>query len=98
MKSLGDLSDEVVEQVEIEIKYEGYFERQREQIEQFQRLEAKRIPENIVYETLSGLSKEAREKLSRIRPASLGHASRISGISPSDISALAVLITKQSSS
>ncbi len=96
--SLGDLKDEVVEQIEIEIKYEGYFQRQRDQINQFKRLEEKRIPEDVEYEKLSSLSKEAREKLSRIRPVSLGHASRISGISPSDISALAVLITKRLSS
>jgi tRNA uridine 5-carboxymethylaminomethyl modification enzyme len=96
--SFGDMKDEVVEQIEIEIKYEGYFQRQREQIDQFRRLEEKRIPEDIEYEKLSSLSKEAREKLSRIRPVSLGHASRISGISPSDISALAILITKRSSS
>lgn len=95
LDSLNDLCDEVIEQVQIEIKYEGYFQRQRDLVEQFKRLEEKRIPEDIDYGKLSSLSKEAREKLSRIRPASLGHASRISGISPSDISALAVLITKR---
>ncbi|MCJ7813692.1 tRNA uridine-5-carboxymethylaminomethyl(34) synthesis enzyme MnmG [bacterium] len=93
--SLGDLRKEVVEQVEIEIKYEGYFQRQLEQIERFRRLEQKRIPETIEYKTISTISKEAREKLTQIQPVSLGQAARISGVSPADISILAVLLEKK---
>lgn len=94
LKPLGGLRGEVVEQVEIEIKYEGYFQRQREQVERFRRMERKRIPDTFDYETVSSLSKEAREKLSRIRPVSLGQAARISGVSPADISILTVLLEK----
>lgn len=94
LKPLGNLRGEVVEQVEIEIKYEGYFQRQREQVERFRRMERKRIPDTFDYETVSSLSKEAREKLSRIRPVSLGQAARISGVSPADISILTVLLEK----
>jgi tRNA uridine 5-carboxymethylaminomethyl modification enzyme len=96
LSSLEDLRADVVEQVEIEIKYEGYFQRQREQVERFKRLESKKIPESIKYLEIPALSKEAREKLNRIRPLSLGQASRISGVSPADISILAILITKES--
>ena len=91
---LGDLCKEVVEQVEIEIKYEGYFQRQIDQVERFKRLEEKHIPETIEYQTISMLSKEAREKLEKIQPISLGQAARISGVSPADISILAVLLEK----
>ncbi|MBN2029132.1 tRNA uridine-5-carboxymethylaminomethyl(34) synthesis enzyme MnmG [bacterium] len=91
---LGDLCKDVVEQVEIEIKYAGYFQRQMEQIERFRNLEQKCIPETIAYQTISTLSKEAREKLTKIRPISLGQAARISGVSPADISILAVLLEK----
>ena len=89
-----DLRSEIMEQVEIEIKYEGYFERQREQVAHHQALEEKVIPETIDYSQIQALSREAREKLTKIRPRSLGQASRISGVSPSDISALAILITR----
>ena len=94
LTSLGDLLDEVVEQVEIEVKYEGYFNRQREQVEKFKKMEEKRIPPDFDYHTLSTISKEAREKLNKIRPLSLGQAARISGVSPADISVLAVLLEK----
>jgi len=92
--SMGDQLEEVVEQVEIEIKYEGYFQRQVDQVERFRRLEQKLIPETIKYQSLSTLSKEAREKLAKIQPVSLGQAARISGVSPADISVLAVLLEK----
>ena len=92
--SLGELEREVVEQVEIEIKYQGYFERQKDQVVRYKNLESRRIPDDINYKTIQALSTEAREKLTKIRPASLGQAARISGVSPSDITALAVLIQK----
>jgi len=94
LSSFGNLRSEVTHQVEIEIKYEGYFQRQREQVARHHHLESRKIPEDINYNSIQALSKEAREKLSRIRPVSLGQASRISGVSPADISALTVLLTK----
>jgi tRNA uridine 5-carboxymethylaminomethyl modification enzyme len=96
LNSLGDLRNEVIEQVEIDIKYKGYFDRQQEQIERFKRLEERSIPENFHYQNISMLSTEAREKLSQIRPVSLGQAARISGVSPADISVLMVFLTKYS--
>lgn len=80
------------EQVEIQLKYEGYIKKQLQQTEHFLKLENKRMPEDIVYEELGGLSLEARQKLAKIRPASLGQASRISGVSPSDISVLMIYL------
>ena len=80
----------VGEQVEISIKYEGYIARQLSHINQFRKLENKDLPENIDYEKIYGLRIEARQKLSKIRPRSLGQASRISGVSPSDIAVLIV--------
>ncbi len=88
---MNELRDEVKEQVEIEVKYEGYFQRQREQVEQFKQMENKKIPDNYDYLSINSISKEAREKLQCIQPRSLGQASRISGVSPSDISALTVI-------
>lgn len=90
--SMADLKVEVQEQVEIEVKYEGYFQRQRDQVERFKKMENKRIPENFNYQSMNSISTEAREKLQKIRPHSLGQASRISGVSPSDISALTVIL------
>ncbi len=95
LASLGDQRKEVVEQVEIEVKYEGYFQRQIEQIERFRRLEKRRIPEKIEYKAISTISKEAREKLTQIQPVSLGQAARISGVSPADISILALILEKK---
>ncbi len=85
-----DLPSDVKEQVEIETKYEGYIRRQLREIEGFRRLEDKRIPERIDYTAITGLTFEAAEKLSSVRPLSLGQASRISGVSPADISVLMV--------
>lgn len=84
------LSDEVREQVNIQIKYEGYISRQLKQVEQFKRLEAKRIPEDINYDDVMGLRIEARQKLAKVRPVSIGQASRISGVSPADVNMLLV--------
>lgn len=87
-----DLSHEVKEQVEIQIKYEGYIKKANEQVERMLRMENKKIPENIDYDAIKGLAQEAREKLKEIRPVSIGQASRISGVNPADISILLVYI------
>lgn len=95
LKALGhgaELTREVMEQVTISIKYEGYLNKQIQQIELFKRMEARRLPEQIDYNSIKGLSTEARQKLSKLRPESLGQASRISGVSPSDISVLLVYL------
>ncbi len=81
---------DVKEQVEINIKYDGYIRRQLKQVEQFKKLEAKKIPENLDYEKVGSLRIEARQKLEAYRPVSIGQASRISGVSPADISVLLV--------
>jgi len=89
------LSQEVREQVEIEVKYDGYHKRQMEQIARFQRLEDVRFPEGFDFSSLIGLSTEVKEKLTGIRPLSLGQASRISGVTPAAISILMVNLKKQ---
>lgn len=81
---------DVKEQVEINIKYDGYIRRQLKQVEQFKKLEAKKIPENLDYDAVGSLRIEARQKLKEYRPVSIGQASRISGVSPADISVLLV--------
>lgn len=86
------LPEDIAEQAEIRIKYDGYIKRQKAQVEQFKKLEDKRIPENFDYDKVYGLRIEARQKLSDIRPESLGQASRISGVSPADISVLIVCL------
>ncbi len=83
---------EVREQVEIELKYEGYLERQLEQIERFRRNEDRRIPGWLDYADIPQLRREAREKLAEVQPVSLGQASRISGVSPADVSTLMIHI------
>lgn len=83
-----ELPKEVKEQVEISIKYEGYINRQLSQAQQFAKLENKKLPDNIDYMNIDGLRLEARQKLDKIRPISLGQASRISGVSPADIAVL----------
>lgn len=84
------LSDEVIEQVEISIKYDGYISRQKKQVEQFKKMEGRKIPENIDYDEIKSLRIEALQKLKEYRPVSIGQASRISGVSPADISVLLV--------
>ena len=84
------IAADVAEQVEIHIKYEGYIDRQKKQVEHFKKLEEKRLPEEINYEEISNLRIEARQKLTQMRPASIGQASRISGVSPADIAVLLV--------
>ena len=87
-----NLHEEVFEQVEISIKYEGYIKKQEAQIKEMRRIEAKQIPEDLDYNSLKGLRLEAVEKLSKIRPQNLGQASRISGVNPADITALNIIL------
>ncbi len=86
------LPDEIFEQVEIDLKYEGYIKRQQAQIDEMRRLEGKKLPEGIDYLAITGLRKEAQEKLQIIRPENVGQASRISGVSPADISVLLIYL------
>lgn len=90
-----ELSDEVCEQVELEIKYEGYISKQLAQIEQMRRFENKKMPKNTDYSQIRGLRLEAAEKLNKVKPLSLGQASRISGVSPADINLLAVWLYQE---
>lgn len=91
-KQREQLAYDVVEQVNINIKYDGYIKRQKRQVEQFKKLENKMIPENIDYYNIQSLRIEAKQKLSEMRPLSIGQASRISGVSPADISVLLVYL------
>ena len=85
----------VREQVEIDLKYEGYLKRQESQVRQFKKLEGKRLPEDFDYEAIKGLRKEAMQKLNQLRPVNIGQASRISGVSPADISVLLVYLEQR---
>ena len=85
---------DVKEQVNINIKYDGYIKRQKKQVEQFKKLEEKKIPENIDYDEISGLRIEAKQKLKLYRPMSIGQASRIAGVSPADVSVLLVYMPR----
>lgn len=89
------LSAEVREQVNIEIKYEGYIKRQYQQVEQYKKLEGKRLPEDFDYSQVKSLRREAVQKLNKVQPATIGQASRISGVSPADISVLLVHFTRK---
>ena len=90
-----DLPEEIFDYVETELKYDGYIKRQQAQIKEMRRLEVKLIPDSIDYNDVDGIRLEAREKLQKIRPRSVGQASRISGVSPSDISVLLIYLSKQ---
>ncbi|MBR3598651.1 MAG: tRNA uridine-5-carboxymethylaminomethyl(34) synthesis enzyme MnmG [Lachnospiraceae bacterium] len=92
-ETVGPLSPEVIEQINIDIKYEGYITRQKQQVEHFKKMEKKLIPADINYDDVSNLRKEAKQKLAQIRPLSLGQASRISGVSPADVSVLMIYLT-----
>ena len=92
-ENVDKLYQEVVEQVNINIKYDGYIKRQQKQVEQFKKLEKKRIPEDIDYDVIKSLRIEAVQKLKQYRPLSIGQASRISGVSPADISVLLVYLS-----
>jgi tRNA uridine 5-carboxymethylaminomethyl modification enzyme len=91
-KSEVELDHEIKEQVEIQIKYEGYIEKSLQQVERLKKMENKKIPENIDYDAINGLATEARQKLKKIHPLSLAQASRISGVNPADISILLVYL------
>ncbi|PJN90528.1 tRNA uridine-5-carboxymethylaminomethyl(34) synthesis enzyme MnmG [Bacillus sp. mrc49] len=87
-----ELSDEVTEQVEIQVKYEGYIEKSLQQVDRLKKMENKKIPENIDYDAISGLATEARQKLKQVTPLSVAQASRISGVNPADVSILLVYL------
>ena len=90
-----ELDYDIVEQVNINIKYDGYIKRQQRQVEQFKKLESKLIPEDINYDEIQSLRIEAKQKLNEMRPSSIGQASRISGVSPADVSVLLVYLERK---
>jgi tRNA uridine 5-carboxymethylaminomethyl modification enzyme len=90
----ADLHEEVVQQVEIQIKYEGYIDRELRQVERAEKIARQKIPTNINYDEIKALRFESREKLKKILPEDLGQASRISGVNPADISILSIWIEK----
>src|SRR5678810_298820 len=90
-KELNDFSTDTLEQASIQIKYDVYIEKEKELVERMSQLESLIIPETFDYKKISSLGNEAREKLSKIKPSTLGQASRISGINPSDVQILMVL-------
>ena len=87
-----ELPDDIVQQINIEIKYEGYIEKQQKQVEEFKRVEGRRLDEDLDYEKIDGLRLEARQKLNKYKPLSIGQASRISGVTPADISVLLIYL------
>ncbi len=91
-KHVEDIPDDVKEQVEIQVKYEGYIKKAHDQVARMKKMEDKKIPENIDYDAVSGLAVEAKEKLKEIKPLSIGQASRIAGVNPADVSILLVYI------
>lgn len=93
--TLGDIEDAIAEEVETRIKYDGYIKRQEKQVEKLKRMENARLPESLDYQAIYGLSTEVREKLGKVRPRSLGQASRISGITPAALMAIQVHLKKQ---
>lgn len=88
----GLVLEDIIEQVNINIKYDGYIKRQQQQVKQFKKMETRRIPEDIDYDEIGSLRLEARQKLKEFRPLNVGQASRISGVSPADISVLLVYL------
>ncbi len=93
-KNRPELPREVWEQAEIALKYSGYIDKQLKQIEDFKRMESRKLPEDMDYLSLAGLRKEARQKLDKIRPSNIGQASRISGVSPADVAALMIYLER----
>ena len=89
-----ELPEDVMEQINIEIKYEGYIERQQKQVDNFRRVEGRKLPEDLDYKEIKGLRLEAQQKLNKFKPISIGQASRISGVTPADISVLLVYLTQ----
>lgn len=92
---MASVDPEVAHQVEVHIKYQGYIDRQMQEVEKFKRLEARRIPDDVDYHTIPGLSNEVRQKLSSIRPISIGQASRIAGVTPAALSLLLVYLERR---
>lgn len=90
-----NLSKDVIKEVEIQLKYEGYIKMQESQVAKFKKLEQKELKEDIDYQKISGLSLEARQKLDKYKPSSVGQASRISGVSPADISVLLIYLEQE---
>ena len=91
---MPDLPPEAAEQVEISVKYEGYIQRQAQEVEELRRMEGRKLPPDLDYAAIQGLRLEAREKLAAVRPLDLGQASRISGVSPADIAALMIYLER----
>jgi tRNA uridine 5-carboxymethylaminomethyl modification enzyme len=87
-----ELDEDVKEQVEIQLKYDGYITKSLQQVERLKKMEDKKIPENIDYDAVSGLATEARQKLKLVKPLSIAQASRIAGVNPADISILLVYL------
>ena len=96
-KDRPELTRQEKEEVEIQIKYEGYIKMQEAQVEKFKKLETKMLSEELDYENIKGISLEARQKLNKFKPRSIGQASRISGVSPADISVLLVYLQQLNS-
>ena len=94
-KDRPELTKQEKEEVEIEIKYEGYIKMEKKQVEKFKKMESKELSEDIIYSEIKGLSLEARQKLDKIKPTSIGQASRISGVSPADINVLLIYLQMQ---
>lgn len=91
---MPDLPPEVAEQVEISVKYEGYIQRQLQDVEELRRMESRALPADMDYGAIQGLRLEAREKLGAVRPINLGQAARISGVSPADVAALMIWLER----
>ena len=94
-KDRPKLPEDVQKQVNINIKYEGYIKRQKQQVAQFKKLENRKIPENFDYAQVNSLRREAVQKLNQLKPVSIGQASRISGVSPADISVLLIYLEQK---
>lgn len=90
-----ELPEDIINQINIEIKYEGYIKRQEKQVENFKRVEVRKLPENIDYSTIQGLRLEAQQKLNKFKPMSIGQASRISGVTPADITVLLIYLSQK---
>src|SRR5699024_7379913 len=87
-----ELASDVIDQIEIQIKYEGYIKKAIAKVEKLKKMEEKRIPENIDYDAINGIATEAKDKLKKIQPETIAQASRISGVNPADISVLMVYV------
>ena len=94
---VDNLDSTIIEQIDINLKYEGYIIRQQQQVDHFKKLENRRIPDDLDYDDVYNLRKEARQKLKQVKPLSMGQASRISGVSPADISVLLVYLESKKS-